>query len=141
MLAAYRRLPAFPEARAALAALRGPRTRMVAFSNGSPEAVDETLRHAGLRDLLDGVVSVREVGSFKPDPAVYELLVARSGVPAGRTWLVSANGWDVLGAKGAGLRAAWVKRAGAPPFDPWEDEPDVVVGGLGELAEAIARVG
>lgn len=141
VLAAYRRLPAFPEARAALAALRGPRTRMVAFSNGSPEAVDETLRHAGLRDLLDGVVSVREVGSFKPDPAVYELLVARSGVPAGRTWLVSANGWDVLGAKGAGLRAAWVKRAGAPPFDPWEDEPDVVVGGLGELAEAIARVG
>lgn len=139
LLAEYRRLPAFPEVPAALAALRDSRARMVAFSNGSPDAVDEVLRNAGLRELVDGVVSVREVGSFKPDPAVYELLVARAGVPATRTWLVSANGWDVLGAKGAGLRAAWVRRAGAPPFDPWEDEPDAVVAGLDGLVEVVRR--
>lgn len=138
LLAAYRRLPAFPEVAGALAALRGRGVRMVAFSNGSPDAVDETLRHAALRPLLDGVVSVREVGSFKPDPAVYELLVARSGVPASRTWLVSANGWDVLGAKAAGLRAAWVRRPGAPPLDPWEEAPDAIVGGLDGIAEVIA---
>jgi 2-haloacid dehalogenase len=137
LLQAYPRLPPLPQAAAALGALRARGVRMVAFSNGSPDAVDETLRHAGLRASLDGVVSVREVGSFKPDPAVYELLLARAGVPASRTWLVSANGWDVLGAKAAGLRAAWVRRGGSPPLDPWEETPDAIVGGLDELGQAI----
>jgi 2-haloacid dehalogenase len=136
LLAAYRDLPAFPEAPGALAALRGVADRMVAFSNGSPDAVRETLRAAGLDRLLDDVVSVREVGSFKPDPAVYRHAAARVGADAGATWLVSANAWDALGAKGAGLRAAWVRR-GPLPLDPWELAPDVVVPGLDALPAAL----
>jgi 2-haloacid dehalogenase len=44
----------------------------------------------------------------------------------------------VIGAKAAGLRAAWVKRQPEAVFDPWEVEPDVVVSGLDELAAGFA---
>jgi 2-haloacid dehalogenase len=140
LLAAYRDLPAFPEVPAALAALRDVASRRVAFSNGSPDAVAETLRAAGLDGLLDGVVSVREVGSFKPDPEVYRHVARRLGAAPEATWLVSANAWDALGAKGAGLRAAWVRRT-PQPMDPWELAPDVVVPGLDALAAALPALG
>ena len=46
---------------------------------------------------------------------------------------VSSNAWDVIGAKAAGLRGAWVKRQPDLVFDPWDVEPDVVVSRLDEL--------
>src|SRR5262249_61038797 len=38
---------------------------------------------AGLEPLLDAVLSVEEVGVYKPHPKVYQLAVDRLGVPAG----------------------------------------------------------
>ncbi len=137
LLAAYRRLPLFPEVRAALATLRHGGRRVVAFSNGSAAVVRELLGHAGALDLLDDVVSVDEVRTFKPHPSVYRRLAERVAKPPGETWLVSGNAWDVLGAKSAGLRAAWVRRSPSSLFDPWGVEPDLTVANLRELAAAM----
>jgi 2-haloacid dehalogenase len=71
--------------------------------------------------------------TFKPDPAVYEYLVAESGVPREKVWLISSNPFDVIGAKACGLRTAWVQRDAKRIFDPWGIEPDVAVHSLGEL--------
>ena len=49
-------------------------------------------------------------------------------------WLVSANPWDVIGAKPAGLRAAWLNRGGTKTFDPWGIIPDATLTTLGDLA-------
>ncbi len=137
LLQAYRRLEQFPEAVAALEALRRRGHRLFAFSNGTPEGVRAVLGHAGVLPLLEDVISVDEVRSFKPDPDVYALLARRAGRPMAETWLVSCNGWDVIGAKRAGLRAAWVKRSAAGLLDPWGVEPDLVVPELRALAEAL----
>lgn len=134
LLERYRRLPAYPEVRSALAALRGGGRGVVAFSNGSGSVVRELLEHAGVLALLDDVVSVDEVRSFKPHPSVYERLTERIGRSPRETWLVSGNPFDVIGAKAAGLRAAWIRRSPAAPFDPWGIEPDLTVAHLGELA-------
>jgi 2-haloacid dehalogenase len=56
------------------------------------------------------------------------------GSPPEATWLVSANAWDVIGAKAAGLRAAWVRRSADAVYDPWDLEPDLVVDTLQDLA-------
>ena len=88
--------------------------------------------HAPLSD----VVSVDEVKTYKPSPVVYQHLVVRGGEPAERTWLVSTNAWDVLGAKSAGLRSAWVRRSARAHWDGGGiAEPDVVVATLTELAD------
>ena len=110
----------------------------MAFSNGVEASLRKLLSQARLLPPLSGVVSVDDVQTYKPHPAVYRHLVTRGGAPADHTWLVSSNAWDVLGAKSAGLRAAWVRRH----EQPWEGwgiaEPDLVVASLGELPSRIA---
>lgn len=138
LLEAYRRLEHFPEVPAALEALRRRGHRLFAFSNGTPSGVRAVLGHAGVLGLLEDVVSVDAVRSYKPDPAVYALLAERAGCPMHETWLVSSNGWDVIGAKTAGLRAAWVRRSEAARLDPWGIEPDCMVADLAGLEEALA---
>ena len=139
LLEAYLYLPLFPEVAASLTALKAQGHRLVAFSNGVEASIRALLANASVLPYLEDVVSVDDLRTFKPDPAVYEYLVRRTGRAPAETWLVSSNAWDVIGAKAAGLRAAWVKRQPGAVFDPWEVEPDVVVSGLDELASGFAR--
>lgn len=133
LIDAYLRLPVFPEVVASLAALKTQGHRLVAFSNGVETSIRALLANAGALPHLEDVVSVDDLRTFKPDPAVYAYLAQRTGRAPGETWLVSSNAWDVIGAKAAGLRAAWVKRQPDVVFDPWDVEPDVVVSRLDEL--------
>ena len=65
---------------------------------------------AGIRNFFRGIVSVEELETFKPNPEVYHYFLKESGASADSTWLVSSNPFDVIGAKAAGLRAAWLQR-------------------------------
>jgi len=134
LLDVYRRLPAFADAAEGLSRLAEAGHRLVAFSNGVGATLRGLLGHARLMPPLADVVSVDEVGTYKPSPGVYQHLVARGGQGAAETWLVSANAWDVLGAKSAGLRAAWVRRSERMHWDGGGiGEPDVMVASLAEL--------
>ena len=133
LLAGYQHLPAFADVRQALDRLHAAGYPLVAFSNGSRQTVDALLQQAGLGDLFSDIVSVEEIQSFKPDPDVYYHLLRRIGQPCHTTWLVSGNPFDIIGARNAGLQAAWLKRDDQAVFDPWELEPTATVAGLGEL--------
>ncbi|WP_046079281.1 haloacid dehalogenase type II [Halomonas sp. HG01] len=135
LMGSYGQLPAFPEAEQALARLAEVGVSCVAFSNGSQEAVTRLLSAAGLRDRFEEIVSVDEVKRFKPDPAVYFHLRQRLEAEPADTWLVSSNPFDVIGARHAGLHAAWVRRNPEAPFDPWGIEPDITVADLEALAD------
>jgi 2-haloacid dehalogenase len=134
----YRRLPAFPEAAAGLERIHRAGHRMVAFSNGEAAVVRAVLSNADLLPMLEDVVSVDEVKVYKPAPSVYRHLAARLGTAVTDTWLVSSNPFDVIGAKAAGLRAAWVCRNPRAILDPWGVEPDLIVSDLVELSECLA---
>jgi 2-haloacid dehalogenase len=136
----YQRLPRFADTAAGLERLRIQGHRMVAFSNGVERRVRELLSNAGLLALFETVISVDDLKMFKPHPSVYDYLRQRLGQPAERSWLISSNPWDVIGAKSAGLQAAWVKRTAGAVFDPWGIEPDMVVTNLGELADRFATL-
>lgn len=138
LLEQYQSLPAFPDAVAGLEALRGQGHTLVAFSNGREAVVRLLLGRAGLLPYLDSVISVDDVATFKPDPAVYTYLVQRLNRERGTTWLVSGNAWDVIGAKSAGLKAAWLRRVPGMVFDPWGIEPDLVVSDLRDLSTQLA---
>lgn len=137
LLARYLELPAYPEAVEAVASLRGTGHRVYAFSNGRPDDLQRLLQFAGLLELLDGVVSVDPVASFKPDPAVYEHFLHSTGSVAAATWLVSGNPFDVIGARSAGWHAAWVRRDPAAVFDPWGIEPDATLPDLRGLVAVL----
>ncbi|WP_251977914.1 haloacid dehalogenase type II [Salinicola avicenniae] len=135
LMAAYRRLPAFDDVPQALERIRALGVRCVAFSNGSRQSVEMLFDNAGLRALFDDIVSVEEVRRFKPDAVVYSHLRRRTHSRPDNTWLVSSNPFDIIGARYAGLRAAWIQRNPKQPFEPWGDPPDMMAPDLGALAE------
>lgn len=134
ILQEYQNLRPFPDVLPGLERLRSEGHTLVAFSNGVERTARVLLERGGVLDHLEDVVSVDDLGTFKPDPEVYRYLARRLDRPVGETWLVSSNGWDVIGAKSAGLRAAWVRRNPNAVFDPWGIEPDLVVENLEQLA-------
>jgi 2-haloacid dehalogenase len=137
LLSAYRRLDAFPDVAAALAALRTQGQRLAALSNGDPDMLEAGLQSAGLRDALDAILSVAPLRVYKPDRQVYELGRSWANAPAQEIAFVSANAWDAGGAAAFGFRTFWIDRAGQPP------EYDVphhatIVTGLHDLAAHLA---
>jgi 2-haloacid dehalogenase len=136
LVAAYDELDAFPDTRPGLERLRAAGHTLALFSNGTRAMIERVVGGAGIGGCFDDLISVDEVGTFKPSPRVYRHAAARVGQEPADTWLVSANPFDVIGAATAGLRTAWVDR-GAAAFDPLGPEPDVVVGDLGALADAL----
>jgi 2-haloacid dehalogenase len=109
---AYLALDAFPDAVPALTAL-APRPRWI-LSNGTLRMLEPALRHAGIAELLDGVLSVDAAGIYKPAPAVYRLAAERLGIAPPRIGFVSSNGWDITGARAFGFTTFWVNRAEMP---------------------------
>ncbi|MDR9500669.1 MAG: haloacid dehalogenase type II [Desulfurivibrionaceae bacterium] len=137
LLESYRSLPAFKDAEDGLVKLKANNYRLFAFSNGTADAVDALLVTAGIRDYFRGVVSVDDLKSFKPNPAVYSHFLRESGSKGSDAWLISSNPFDVIGAISAGMRAAWVRRSKNAVFDPWGIEPTITVENLGELHRKI----
>lgn len=114
LLDAYRRLDAYPEVPAMLAALRAAGARTAILSNGSPLMLADATRAAGISTQLDLLLSVEAVGIFKPDRRVYALAEQRLGLPAHRMAFVSANPWDSQAALSAGFRTIRINRTNAP---------------------------
>lgn len=140
LLKQYAVLPAFPDAKPALASLKAAGVHCVAFSNGTREAVEGLLTHAGIVDDFQDLISVDAVKRFKPDPAVYAYLRDRQA-SSRQLWLVSSNPFDVIGAAYAGLNTAWVQRDPEVPFDGFGAPPDLTVDELGTLVEQLTASG
>ena len=115
LLQAYLTLDAYPEVPEVLRRLRAGGLKTAILSNGEPEMLAAGARSAGIDGLLDAILSVEEVGIFKPEPRVYRLAVERLGVAADAIAFQSSNAWDVHGAACFGLRPVWINRFGAPP--------------------------
>jgi 2-haloacid dehalogenase len=112
LLDLYLRLSPFPEVPETLARVRAAGLATAILSNGTPAMLAAAVGAAGLNDLFDAVLSVEEVGAFKPDPRVYQLAVDRLGTPAASIAFVSSNGWDAQAASAFGIQVVWCNRYG-----------------------------
>jgi 2-haloacid dehalogenase len=106
----YQQLAPFPDALNVVGVLRDHGFNTAILTNGSREMIDAGCQYAGLTGLMDMVLSVDEVGIFKPHPSVYQLAVDRLRVPRERIAFVSSNGWDAAGAAHFGFRVVWCNR-------------------------------
>jgi 2-haloacid dehalogenase len=112
LMSLYLTLAAFPEVPDMLRRLKTAGLITAILSNGSPAMLKAAIGNAGIGELLDAVLSVEEVGIYKPHPAVYQLAVDRFGVAAGAILFLSSNGWDAYAASAFGMRAVWCNRYG-----------------------------
>lgn len=136
VLAAFSRLDAQSDARPALERLHRAGVPVVALTNGTAATTTTLLERGGLDRLVDRVVSIDEVQTWKPAPAPYRHAADIVGVEPRRLAHVAVHGWDVHGARRAGLMTGWASRLeGTFPvaFDP----PDVAGADLVEVADRL----
>jgi 2-haloacid dehalogenase len=138
LMARYLTLSAFPDAQAALRRLRARGLRLAILSNGTPAMLDSLVKNAGLDDLFEAVLSVDEVGAFKPHPKVYQLALDRLDLPAQAISFQSSNGWDAYSASAFGMKVIWCNRFGQPP-ERLPGSPDRMIKSLSELPDLLAR--
>ena len=133
LLDAYFKLDAFPDARAALTALKAKGLRTAILSNGNPRMLAAAVDAAGIGADLDAVLSVDAIRIYKPRPEVYRLVTGAFDLTPAEVAFVSSNRWDVMGATAFGFRCVWVNRANMPEEYP-EFAPVKVVRELSALA-------
>jgi len=131
---AWQHLQPFPEVRAGLERLK-ENFDLVALSNGDPHFLEHLAKNQ-IQWPFDAIFSVSNVGSFKPHPAVYRRAATTLGLEVGECLMVSANSFDVVGARACGFRGAFVNRY-EMPYEDTIYQPDVVVADFSELAEAL----
>ena len=115
LLNSYLTLDCFAEVPDMLKRLKAAGMKTAILSNGSPEMLAAAVESAKLGGMLDAVLSVEEVGVYKPHPKVYQLAVDRLGVPARAISFQSSNAWDAHGAAVFGFRVVWCNRYGQRP--------------------------
>ena len=104
----YRHLDLYPDAKDALAALKG--RKLAILSNGSPDMLNALVKNTGLDRVLDATLSVDPQQTFKPSPDAYTPIESELGVKPADVLFVSSNPWDACGAKCFGLNVAWIER-------------------------------
>lgn len=136
LLGLYERLSCYPEVPALLHDLKARGLRIAILSNGSPTMLAQAVDAAGIGGSLDRVISVEDVGVFKPARAVYDLVGQAFGTAPDQVLFTSSNGWDAAAAAGYGFRTAWVNRSGAPQDRLWA-APHHTLPDLSRLTEVL----
>ena len=128
------KLKPFPEVPEALDRLRS-KYKLVVLSNGDPDMLETAKKHHKIS--FDRVISVAEAGSFKPHVATYTKAAELVGLKLDQILFVANHAFDCIGAKSAGMRAAFIDRR-SRPFGITPYQPDILVPTMKDLADAIA---
>ena len=139
LLTLYLTLDAFPEVPDVLQRLKAAGMRTAILSNGTPKMLDAAVRNAKFDVLLDLVLSVEDVGVYKPHRKVYQLAVERLGVPAASIAFQSSNAWDAHAASAFGMKVVWCNRYGQRA-ERLPGLPDREVKSLAELPSLVGAV-
>ncbi|WP_337013633.1 haloacid dehalogenase type II [Pantoea sp. AS142] len=129
-------MPAHPDVTDGLTGLQQQGFTLVALTNSSSALAEKQLRSSGLIQLFTRILSVEQLQVYKPDMTVYPWAMKEMGKPVSECMMVAAHGWDVGGAKRAGMKTAFVTRKGQALY-PLAPAPDLVVSDIGALAVEI----
>ncbi len=138
-VAPMRSLPPHLDVIPALGRLLDADYRLVTLTNSSKAAVADEMSHAGLTHFFEALLSVEDVGKFKPHAEVYRWAAGLFGADVSECLLVAAHGWDVAGAAWARMKTAFVARPGQQMF-PLGPLIDIVISSLSELPGELERM-
>jgi 2-haloacid dehalogenase len=127
------KLDCFPEVPAALAKLQ-TKYKLVVLSNGDPDMLETAKKYHKVP--FDRIISVAEANSFKPHVATYTKAAELLGLRMDQVLFVANHAFDVIGAKSAGMRTAFINRR-ERPFERTPHQPDLTVRTMQGLADAM----
>lgn len=129
-------LPPHPEVKQALKDLRNENFKLVSLTNSSNEAVSQQFSNAGLTNLFDEMLSIEDIGKYKPHQDTYNWASRKMGIKPEESMLIAAHGWDIAGALWANWRAAFISRLGKQLF-PLAPPPEIIEPDLEKVVQKI----
>ncbi len=131
LVAQIEKLRPFPDVPQALARLQ-TKYRIVVLSNGDPDMLEAAKPHHGVP--FDEIISVATAQAFKPHVATYTKAAEILGVRMDEVLFVANHAFDCVGAKAAGMHAAFIDRR-QRPFGRTPHQPDITVKDMASLAD------
>ena len=115
ILIAHTKLDCYLDVKDILTTLKKNGLITAVLSNGSPQKLSSTLKHAGVDHLLDGIYSTELIRAYKPSPVVYEFVEEQLALPRNKISFISSNSWDIAGASAYGFNSVWINRYSRTP--------------------------
>jgi 2-haloacid dehalogenase len=112
LMEGWQELVPFPDAVPGLKRL-GTKYKLVVLSNGENSFLADLIKNRVQFDF-DAVISVEDVGVFKPNPQVYRYAARVLSAEPDELMMVSSHSFDAVGARISGYRAAYVNRYDLP---------------------------
>ncbi|RAU22656.1 haloacid dehalogenase type II [Paramagnetospirillum kuznetsovii] len=108
----------YADAKPTLLRLRQAGFANAILSNGTQAMLAAGAAAGELEPVLDVVLSAAAAGVFKPNPAVYKMVMDHFGVAPQEVCFISGNTWDINGGALAGFQTVWINRDGIRPDSP-----------------------
>ena len=125
----YKELEIFPEVNEVLNNIKNENLKIAILSNGTQEMLFNAINHSNLNRLIDMVISVDEIGVYKPSPKVYQLAINKLKLNPEEICFISSNAWDAHGASSFGFKVIWINRYQLP-HEKIPTEPDKIISSL-----------
>ncbi|MGI4728392.1 MAG: haloacid dehalogenase type II [Janthinobacterium lividum] len=139
ILKSMQQLPLYPDVLEGLNMLKNAGYKMVTLTNSAPSAQQKQLEFTQITSYFAETFSVDQVKLYKPHPKTYQYVLDEFALEPDEALLIAAHGWDIAGAKNAGLQAAYIARKEQALY-PLADEPQFVCRDLIELATKLAQL-
>lgn len=106
----YMKPTIFDDVIPALEALKAKNIKCGILSNGTHAMLNSGITLNALSDYLDVVYSADDIKTFKPDPAVYQMVCDGEDCDPNQILFISSNQWDIAGAHAFGFKTCWLNR-------------------------------
>jgi 2-haloacid dehalogenase len=137
VLGAFDEVVLHPDVAGGLRRFRDHGVVTAALTNGGLATCEALLERAGVRDDVVHVLSVETVGPWKPHPAAYGHALDVCAVAPAEVLFVAVHPWDLDGAAAAGMRTAYLDRAGTGTYPRHASTPSLTARGLDDLARQV----
>ncbi|KAG7890320.1 hypothetical protein KL907_004156 [Ogataea polymorpha] len=137
LCAEWLKLKARPELAAMWKLLRDNGFTIWCLTDGDKERVKGYFKNSSIEMPEENIVSCDSLKIGKPAPEVYKYMLEKIPGKGKDAWFAAAHMWDCRAAKKAGFYTAWTDVYEKYPCEEIFGEPDIIAGGLIDMAERI----
>ena len=127
----------FPGIREALVGLKAEGVRLAVLTNSGRKAATRSLTIAGLHGLFEFVLTRNDTETMKPRPEGLLQAVSMLSLPKDDVYYVGDTPYDVMAAKGAGVKSVSVATGSYAPDRLSAEGPDFVIPSISELGTVL----
>jgi len=127
----------FPGIREILTGLKAKGVRLGVLTNSGRKAATRSLAIAGLLGLFEFVLTRNDTETMKPRPEGLLQAVSMLSLPKHDVYYVGDTPYDVMAAKGAGVKSVSVATGSYAPGRLAAEGPDFVVSSISELGSVL----